>query len=130
MARYVLVEFEENDDAEKFVEAINNGKVFYTTPHRKLEGEFSVVQPNGDTTVRALFAKPTQFCQCSNPGDRSVRGAKFGWYVHAACGKPKQSSWQHPRNLLDPPDLPTRQRSCYLGIVEPAGSPHYAQRER
>jgi len=71
MARYVVLEFEDNEDAEHFV-----GDVFY-----HYAGE-----------VVGLFAKPTQFCDgggCTRGRVQPwARGAKFGWWVCRTCKKP------------------------------------------
>lgn len=107
MAKYVLVEFANNDEAEAFASTIADA------------GEASSL------TVRAIFQKPTQYCECP-PSDKSVRGKKYGWWVHKVCGKPKRGQWQHPRNLLDPQDLKPKERTIYLGVVE-GGKPYAGQ---
>lgn len=78
MAVYVLVEFDDNAQAKRFVEKVN--------------GHWGAVA--GDymsRRVRAIWYKPTKFCDCtrgvkgSNPFYRSE---KTGWWVHHPCGKP------------------------------------------
>ncbi len=127
MARYVLLAFEDNGDAEALVAAIQNRGakgIYLAVPHPSLEGQYSVHSPyGGNVDVRAMFMKPTQFCECTNPGDKSAKGKKWGLWIHSVCGKPKKSHWQHPRNLLEPEKLDPRERSCYLGVVE-GGKPY------
>jgi hypothetical protein len=134
VARYVLLEFDDNDGAEGFVAAAaQRGGIFFGAA-----GTEPMTYGYADHTkmrVRAVFAKPTSFCDCPNPGDRSAKGKKLGWWVHAGCGKPKRGQWQHPNNLLDPPDGLAATRQVYLGIVEPALPPGtvlgpYSERHR
>jgi hypothetical protein len=115
VARYVLVEVEDNETAGDLVAALQaDGEVHFY--HKLTDGEYKV--KSVAAKVIGLFAKPTKFCDCPNPGDKSVRGAKFGWWVHVACGKPKAGHCQHPRNMLiDEPEDP-KNRWGYLGIWE------------
>jgi len=93
MARYVVLYFEDNTQAEEYVES-----------------GLHATDPDAYYIV-AMFGVPTQFCECpkidppgtvgGRQGGRSIaRGAKLGWWVHAACGKPTQYSYQSPKNLL------------------------------
>jgi hypothetical protein len=100
MARYVLVEFDNNGDAEGFVTTI-------TDPSN-----------TGFVRIVGVYMKPTQFCKCSNPGDKSLRGQKYGLMVHKDCGKPKVGVWQSPRNLLLENEKPAG-RKLSLNLVEP-----------
>lgn len=109
MARYVLVEFDDNDGADNFVKLIQQG-----------EGVMDGEQKTSGIRIRGVFFKPTQFCSCSSPGDTSVLGAKYGLRIHKECGKPKPGICQHPRNLLDPKEMPVKFRMEYLGIWEPS----------
>jgi len=106
MAKYVVVEFANDEEADAFAATLADA------------GAASSL------SVKGVFKKPTQFCTCP-PSDKSVRGKKYGWWVHKDCGKPKRGQWQHARNLLDPVDLHPRQRTIWLGVVE--GGPPYAQ---
>jgi hypothetical protein len=122
MARYILIEVDDNEAAGDFIYALQNypDGIFF---HKKLLGgnvdhdEYKVEQL-GSARVRGLMGKPSQFCECVNPGDKQVLGKKFGWYVHAECAKPLRGHAQHPRNLLDPEGMPSRERMFYLGIWE------------
>lgn len=123
MARYVLVEFENDKDAEEFAGAIERGqKIVYPVPHPEEEGEYNVHSPSGNYRVRALFAKPTKFCECTLGADEepvSARGKKWGWWVHRKCGRPRKGNCQHPRNLLEHEDMDRRRRNLYIGVYEP-----------
>lgn len=121
MARYLLIEVDDNEMAGDLVAAIQDNPqgVFFYKKKDSLPDDkesYQVVELEG-ARVRALFGKPVNFCECP-PSDRSLRGQKFGWYVCADCGKAKKGACQHPRNLLDPIDMPIRDRDLYLGIWE------------
>lgn len=114
MARYVLLEFDDNNDEEEFLAALSvKGGMYYMRP----DGHMTNVEPD-TVRLKAHFAKPTQFCECDVVDDRSPLGKKWGWRVHALCGKPKRGVCQHPRNLLDPIDMNPRDRMLYLGVWE------------
>ena len=115
MARYVLVQFDDNGEADAFVKALSiEGGVFFMGA----DGHFrnSTVEK---VNVLGVFAKPSKFCECAKPGDNLVRGAKLGWLVHRGCGKPLKNKWQHPRNLIDDGPVHKGLGPLYLGIVEP-----------
>lgn len=97
MARYVLVAFEDNNDADNFIRGTDSGA-------ESME-------------VVGVFFKPTQFCECPQ-GSSTSRGKKFGANVHS-CGKPIAGQWQHPRNLAKADDRTLYEQGLYLGIVEP-----------
>lgn len=118
MARYVLLRFEDNNDAEAFVTAAKapNGVWFYeSNPDAHalavVEGnqDLYVMRPldRAKVLVRGLFAIPTKFCECELRGDKGVRGAKLGWWLCRGCKKPRKGHWQKPKNLLvDGPQWP------------------------
>lgn len=114
MARYVLVEFDDNTVAEEFVESLKiNGGTYY----RGADEHMHDVDPE-KARVRAFFAKPTQFCDCKPPSDRQPLSKNYQWRVCPKCNKPIRGQWQHPRNLLDPLGIDPRERYLYLGIIE------------
>jgi len=117
MARYVLLSFDDNAEAERFIEAVKQRDVFFSAANPNGEGG-SYGYFSDNVFTRAVWGKPVKFCECTNPGDNSVLGAKFGWWVHRPCGRPKKGQWQHPKNLIEPLTHP-RERSAYLGIEEP-----------
>lgn len=79
MARYVLVAFDDNEDAEQFL----------------LNFEASSENYGYKGTIRSVYAKPTIYCDCSVQGKRGeggfTRGKKYGWWVHSSCGKPTKA---------------------------------------
>lgn len=79
MARYVLIEFDEDDKADALV--------------RKIEGVES------DTyRVAGMYQKPTSYCSCPDTQEHKKhevgRGKKFGWWVHLICRKPRKGGHQ------------------------------------
>jgi hypothetical protein len=100
MARYVLLEFDDDNDAEAFAEMVKHGA------------------PEATMRAVGMYKKPTMFCECPNPGDKSVLGKKYNWWVHKDCGRPKAGHWQNPRNLLKPDErIATRQQM--ISLIEP-----------
>jgi len=117
MAVYVVLQFDNDQQAKTLVgDMLDNPESDILTP---------VQENNVKATVRAVFKKPTLFCEC--PGGRktgeggSTRGRKYGWWVHAACGKPKKfwangNQWYAfgtnllPLALLEKMGLPTEER--------------------
>jgi len=103
MAKYVLIAFDNNDEAEAFIGTIVTA------------GQAPSIE------ILGVYQKPTLFCECAPEAgdeDRSVRGAKYGLWVHKPCGKPHKGSWQSPMNLLRT-DEHTGRRKLNLQLVEP-----------
>lgn len=99
MARYVLLSFDSNVEAEQYV--------------RELAGAESPLSDN--SSIVGVFGKPTQFCDTATHPHATTRrvngftrGTRFGWWVCAHCSKPKKA-WasnlsavlSQARNLLD-----------------------------
>jgi hypothetical protein len=101
VARYVLVAFEDNNDADNFIRGTDSGAE--------------------SMRVVGVFFKPTLFCECPQIG-RPSRGKRYGMNVHS-CGKPIAGQWQHPRNLAKDDDRTVYEQGLYLGIVEPQDGP-------
>jgi hypothetical protein len=84
MARYLLLSFNDNEEAEAIAKLLVNDRTAVIN-----EGSI-------ECEVVGLFAKPTQFCVNTQSGGctqgkryRSfVRGTKYGWWVCAVCKKP------------------------------------------
>lgn len=115
MARYLLIEVDDDRRATKLVE------------------QFVALDQAGKG-VRAigLYGKPTQFCGCPpelpKPGTprtppKTLRGRKMGWYVHDKCRKPKPG-YQSPTNLLFPDDKGKHYETIWLNTAE--GREHLA----
>lgn len=103
MARYVLVEVDENDRADRLI--------------AKLEGVPGL-------RIVGLFGKPTIFCECPPPWpERSVRGKKYGWYMCPQCRNPRAfGPHQRPMNLLHH-GVPETMQNVFLSIREPYQTP-------
>jgi hypothetical protein len=103
MARYVLIQVDENDRADRLIEKLSG------VPGLRVIG---------------LFGKPLQFCECEGPWERSSRGKRYGWYVCPECGKPRSGGpHQRPRNLLEL-DTPETMQNVFLSIREPYQTSH------
>ena len=101
MARLVVLEFADNDNADLFVKSINwesdvTGKANPVVIDSRQYPDDSV--GNVDATVVGLFALPVNFCEGSlttgclphrgKLGWYWVLGQKFGWWVCRVCKKP------------------------------------------
>lgn len=80
MARYVVLYFENNDEAEAFATYSSVRDILST-----------IYAPE----IVALVPAPTLFCECSIRGGTKGRGffkgQKYGWWVCAKCGKPTEA---------------------------------------
>lgn len=87
MARYIVVEFADNGDAEAFISAVAGDS--------KVDGKRRVV---------GVFVKPIKLCGCAdwrhiNYGDKNrehevVRGERFGWWICTRCKRPRRAGHQ------------------------------------
>jgi hypothetical protein len=124
MAKYVLLSFDKDEDADTFVEdcqAYPESKILTPCQENDVHG-----------VVEAVFKKPTKFCECTptqRRGKVGVTGAKFGWYVCGNCHKPAKGGGQTIPNLLEM-DLPPWKRQIHLqvrcdfkGWIEPNWTP-------
>jgi hypothetical protein len=94
MAKYVLLAFDKDADADEFVR--NSNKYFsemeYGSWSTEPGSDDDVFIPN--VVVRGMWKKPTKFCSCIGGGKQShgfVRGTKYGWWVCARCHKPTEA---------------------------------------
>jgi hypothetical protein len=88
MANYVLLQFDNEDEASAFMEAAREDNVFVSNKPGSLA--------RLPIDLRGLFKKPTKFCDCANTGGNLkkrgfTRGKKFGWWVCDRCHKPTKS---------------------------------------
>lgn len=100
MARYLVIEFEDNESADKLMAKINDARA-------------------GGALYRVvgLFVKPRRFCTCpdgpaslggasyrkpmAKNGWRGVdRGLKFGWWVCSSCNRPPMRAHQLVNQLI------------------------------
>jgi len=115
MARFVVVEIPDNEEADAFVKAIQEGYVMFSRPHPTLEGEVSVNKPTTEWKVPQVYAVPTLMCTCPDYNGISVRSSRYGWWVHAKCAKPHPGAMQHPFNLVEA-GVDPRHRVYYMGF--------------
>lgn len=116
MARHIVISFDDNDDAEQFIEALKvDGAVFFQDSSQ----HFKNVDPM-TCTVIGVYAKPTQFCQCTYADDMpTARSKNYGWYVHTVCKKPIPGHYQSAlKNLIEAPNTSARTRKMHLGVRE------------
>ena len=77
MAKYLLLAFDEDADAEEFAKAMLAKRVMPALPDKP------------GITLRGMWKKPTMFCQCTAIKGRAwTRGKKWGWWVCTQCGRP------------------------------------------
>lgn len=88
MAVYVLLTFDKDDDAKKFVGSVLEEKTAFVQEGNFCENGFEV-----PASVRGVWKKPTLFCECESRDKKRgfTRGKKYGWWVCVKCGKP---SWR------------------------------------
>jgi hypothetical protein len=116
MARYLVIEIEDNEVAGDLAQSIvDGGEIFF---YRRAGNEYTV----GTTPakVRGIFGKPSTFCECVTPAPQ-VKGGKLGWFVCPTCKRARRG-WQYPNNLLQAPQ-PSRIEYCRkqmerLGFIE------------
>lgn len=99
MARVVMVEFQDNKEAERFV-------------HRLGEDQLN---GKGRRAI-GLIPVPTQFCECDPTTRRCGRTEKFGWWVCLECKK-AQPGWQSPVNLLQPNLVSLKEQSMWMHML-------------
>lgn len=78
MAKYVVLSFKDNDDADEYVQELT--KSF----EHSLAAE-----------VVGVFQQPTQFCTCQGTKGRIsawTKGLKYGWWVCKRCKKPAEAT--------------------------------------
>jgi hypothetical protein len=113
MSVYVMLTFDNDDEAHEFVkEALTQGYAMTADEKTNVRKRFF--------NIRGVWKKPTIFCTCDST-ERKVgftRGKKYGWWVHAKCGKPSQlwaagNAWHSSlgRNLLPQSELAPEYRS-------------------
>ena len=104
MAKYAILQFDNDEEADAFIGTLQTSLVTATT-----------------IRVVAVYKKPTLFCECENPSERSIRGAKWGWWLckNTGCGKPKKGNFQQPRNLVEAEGTRSEHRRLWVNIREP-----------
>ena len=89
MARYVLLAFDDDQDAIAFVDMVSvlhaEDKEFLVTDDPIHEGR------SFKGFIRGMWKKPTMFCDCTDkrkPPHGWTRGQKWGWWVCTKCSRP------------------------------------------
>lgn len=98
MAHYVLLEFLDDESAKAFVQE--------TLEIKNTSETLSGIPVEALPTVAGVYRKPMQYCECTagwsvrerNGG--TVRGTKFGWYVHRRCGKIQKGFVTRPGEVI------------------------------
>jgi hypothetical protein len=85
MAKYVLLAFDDDKDADQAVQMIQASRCVRWGHGLSLACK-----------VRGMWKKPTKFCEgggCSTSKKRPAftRGTKYGWWVCANCGRPSRA---------------------------------------
>lgn len=117
MARILVIEYNDDEDAERMMESIHRAS--------KRGASYRVV---------ALFVKPRRFCKCAGrrltnyQADKSghagvVFGSKFGWWICTNCRRPREGGHQlinqldqdslYPDTGADPVDMITTSLDVY-----------------
>jgi 23S rRNA C2498 (ribose-2'-O)-methylase RlmM len=123
VAKYVLIEFDNDQDADKLIGAID---IWSSRLSEMLHEELE------EPKVIAEFKKPTQFCEHTHNDRLRQRkgmetGQRFGWLVCGICKKPTRGGGQIIFNLLEAEKKPWNKifklhvRCEYMG-VEPKGN--------
>jgi len=98
MGRYILVEVDDNATADR------------------LRAQIDKVGEAKGMRIVGLFSKASTLCECSIRSERSVRGAKLGWWVCPQCRRPKNNSGQNLWNMLDDDYTPAKYRSLMIAV--------------
>lgn len=82
MARYVVLDFRDNEFAETFVKLVDGS----------LSWEQLAAVSGAHAEVAAVFAKPTLFCTCGVDYTAKAfqKSSRFGWFVHLKCKRPTE----------------------------------------
>jgi hypothetical protein len=95
-ARVLVLSFKSEKAAEQFAHLKIQWENTDTEPTDNIEAEILTLGAivAAETTLEAMVAKPSNPCRCTsskhvNRGGGYTKTVKFGWWVHAACGKPE-----------------------------------------
>lgn len=110
MGRYVLLEFDDHEVAEQFVNDVIQRNL-----------DLAKKKKWGTVKVKGYFARPEKYCECGPIPQSKVRyeitrGKKYGWNIHRKCRRARPGP-QLPRNLLDPQDTPPRMMEAFLHLA-------------
>jgi hypothetical protein len=102
MGRLVLIDFDDNAMAERFLAEHENMKLVMN----KDELPYNIV---------GIFIKPGMLCECQSKTDKSFRGAKFGLWACKVCRKVKPYSGQYLSDLRKR-DVRTKDRYLWISV--------------
>lgn len=108
MAKYVLLEFDNDNEADEFTKLAEYGEYHIDWPVLK------------KLKVVGEFQKPTQFCQCTQEqkaGKVGTTGQRFGWFVCGNCKRPTKGGNQRIYNLLENDGRPSWKRELFLNVL-------------
>lgn len=99
MPRYLLVEIDSNDSADR------------------MRAQIDAAEANGKgMRVVAMFSKTAKLCDCEVRQEKSIRGSKLGWYLCPICHKPKSGATQNLSNMLDDEGTPAKYKEIFLSV--------------
>jgi hypothetical protein len=82
MARYILLEVDDNDKADSLMRRM-------------------AALSNSGVKVVGLFAAPRTFCKCTRVKGRGwTRGQKLGWWVCSVCRRPGRQWGSSPQAVI------------------------------
>lgn len=86
MAKYVLLEFEDDEEVDKVIKAAQEGDLGRYVIEEGYAPHWAAIFGK----LRAVYRKPTKFCDCKGDMRKRgfTRGRKWGWWVCNKCGKP------------------------------------------
>ena len=87
MAKYVVIEFDNDEDADAYINEIKDAE---ESIMGMLSSHYGAPQL---ARIVGLYKKPTIFCECQGsrkPPMGWTRGKKYGWWICTECGKPSQ----------------------------------------
>jgi hypothetical protein len=94
MARYVLLSFDTDEKAERFLQymGVKDGD--------DIDTALAALEVFNYAHVEGEYQKPTKFCECPGLGRGNsnykewAKGKKWGWWIHKPCGLPNQGQAQ------------------------------------
>jgi hypothetical protein len=107
LSRLVVLEFADNDIADKFVSLVDGTTL-------KPEDVAISAMAGAHATVVKVLAKPTMFCTCNVEYSvkNFAKSKRYGWTVHVRCKKPTKE-WSERHNISQAYDLLPEMRKTH-----------------
>ena len=137
MARYVVLSFEDNDEADDFVKAVQSRGDYpgeagcVASLHARSDRDDPEIYVSAE--LEGVFAKPTLFCEGNfSSGCGGTRGKfgrywgiskKYGWRVCLTCAKPAKPI-RGPENLMRNVITHAKNLLFTSPLAQTAGEPH------